>query len=84
MGIFNFFRIFSVCAPIPKYVIHPQLQNTCQYIVNHYVQKWQVSGGGGGENNMHPLSLGGGGTNGKDLSFHTPVFCYRDLEIARS
>ena len=37
----------------------PQLQSTCQYIVNHYVKILHVRLGGA--NNMHPLSWGGGG-----------------------
>ena len=50
-------RIFSVCAP--QYVLRPQLQGTCHYIVNHYVKIWHVLLGDA--NNMRPLSWGGGG-----------------------
>ena len=47
----------------PQYVMLPQLQSTCHYIVNHYVKILHVHLGVA--NNMHPLSWGGG-TNGKD------------------
>ena len=51
----------------PQYVMRPMLQNTCDYIVNLQVKIWHVCLGGA--NNMHPLSWGGGGTNGKDPNF---------------
>ena len=35
--------IVSVCAP--QYVMRPELQSTCHYIVNHYVNMWHVSQG---------------------------------------
>ena len=55
--------IFSVCAPPPpQYVMRPQLQSTCHYIVNYYVKLLHVRLGGA--NNMRPLSWAG--TNGKD------------------
>ena len=47
--------------------MHPQLKNTCLYIVYHYVKMWHVRLGCA--NNLHPLSLGGGAQNGKDPSF---------------
>ena len=56
--------IFSVCPPPPpppQYVMLPQLQSTCHYIVKYYVKIWHVrlgGGGGGSANIMHPLSLG--------------------------
>ena len=56
-------QLFSVCAP-PSTLCSPQLQSTCHYIVNHYVNILHVHLGVA--NNMHPLSWGGGGTNGKD------------------
>ena len=42
--------------------MRPQLQSTCHYIVNHYVDILHVRLGGA--NNMRPLSWGG--ANGKD------------------
>ena len=48
--------IFSVRAP--QYVMRPQLQSTCHYIVNHYVKIWHMRLGGA--NNMRSLSWGGG------------------------
>ena len=44
--------------------VPPQLQSTCHYVVNHYVQK-NISRAPGGANNMHALRWGGG-TNRKD------------------
>ena len=70
--------IFSVCAPPPpppphpQYVMQPQLQSTCHYIVIHYVKLWQVrlggggGGGGGAANNIHTLS---GGSQMKNIKF---------------
>ena len=52
------FRIFSVCAPPPQYVMHPQLQSTGHYIINHYIKIWHVRLRVA--NNIHPLSWGGG------------------------
>ena len=67
-------------VPPPRTFCAPQLQSTCHYIVNHYVEIWlgrRGGGGGGGygANNMRPLSWGGGGggTKGKDpigFDFH--------------
>ena len=34
------FRIFSVCAL--QYIMQPQLQSRCHYIVNHYLKIWHV------------------------------------------
>ena len=48
--------LFRLC---PQYVLFPQLQSTCHYIENHHVKIWHVRLGD--ENNMHPLSWGGGG-----------------------
>ena len=31
--------------PTPQYVMHPQLQGTCHYIVNHYAKNAHLSGG---------------------------------------
>ena len=44
---------FSVSAIPPP----PQLQSTCDYIVNHCVKIWHMCRGGGGAN-KRPLSLG--------------------------
>ena len=56
MGSFPFVPPSTLCSP--------QLQSTCHYIVNHYVKILHVYLGVA--NNRHPLSWGGGGTNGKD------------------
>ena len=45
-------------------MLPPKLQSTPHDIVNHYVKIWHVRLGVA--NNMHPLSWGGGGTNGKN------------------
>ena len=81
------FRIFSISAPPPppsRYVMHPQLQSTSHYTVNHYVKKTRASGGGGA-NNMHPISWGegGGGTNGKDPKFIWKSIGNNELRITK-
>ena len=61
-------------APPPSTLCAPQLQNTCHYIVNHYVKVWHVRLGGA--NNMRPLSRGGGGgTNENDPLFFSTQLC---------
>ena len=50
----------------PSTLCAPQLQSTCQYIVNHYVKILHVRLGGA--NNMRPLSWGGGGHKRKRSS----------------
>ena len=62
-------RIFSICAPPTQYVMRPQLQITCHYIVNHYVKIWHVRRGGGGMN-MRPLSWGHKRKRYQLASFH--------------
>ena len=48
-----------MCPPPPSTLCTPRLRSTCHNIVNLYVQIWQVNrGGGGGANNMNPLSWG--------------------------
>ena len=63
-GIVPFFGSFPFVPP--QYVMLPQLQSTCHYIVNHYVKILHVHLGVA--NNMHPLSWGG--TNGKNPFFY--------------
>ena len=61
----------------PQYECAPQLQTTCHYIVNYYVEILHVRLGVA--NNMRPLSWGG--TNGKDpnidisCSYFVKCFC---------
>ena len=50
---FLFWNFFRLC---PQYVMGPQLQSTCHYIVNHYVKILHVHLGAA--NNMRPLSWG--------------------------
>ena len=65
--------LFRLCPP-PSTLCSTQLQSTCHYIVNHHVKIWHVRLGGA--NNMHPLSWGGGGTNGKDPRNYSPPLWY--------
>ena len=53
----NLFGSFSL-VPL-QYVMHPQFQSRCHYIVNHYVKKCHVPLGGA--NNLQPLSWEGWG-----------------------
>ena len=55
--LFDILDLFRLCNP--RTLGAPQLHNTCNYIVNRYVKILLVHLGG--ENNMRPLSWGGGG-----------------------
>ena len=57
--------IFSLC---PQYVMRPQSQSTCYYIVNLYVKLWHVRLVGA--INMHLLSWGGGGTQREKMQIY--------------
>ena len=49
----NIKDLFRLCPHL--YVMRPQLQSTCHYIVNHYVKIWHMLRGA---INMRPLSGG--------------------------
>ena len=69
----DLFRLY-IPPPPPQYVVLPQLQSTCHYMLNHYVKIWHVLLGGA--NNMHPLRWGGGG--GAKME-NIPNFCNRKI-----
>ena len=62
----------------PQYVMRPQLQSTCHYILNYSVKILHVRLGGA--NNMRPLSWGGGGAQTEKIqAFIRGLSVFRSL-----